>query len=418
MIISSDDRPLRSRAEERLAILPVDDRALLPEQTLRLIHELRVHQVELEIQNEELLETQQQLLIARDRYRELYDFAPVGYVTLSRNGRIMQANLTVERLLGREMRVLLRQPFTHFIAPDAQDAYHFLLQRLHHTDTPQTAELQMVRADGTLFWAHLDLTVATPDDVTDTEQQPAFRMTISDVTVLHTLQETEHRILDIVAHDIRVPATIISGYLPFLLDLLPTDRTNEKVEMIVGALQRALHRMHTMVTDLTEVTSLESDQLALKTEPIELTAYLSQLLPHYANVLDISRITLDIPATQPAVQADPDRLETIFVNLLMNAQKYSPSHTAIRISAVSRDNEVVISVCDQGQGISVEDVPHIFNRFFRAENGRHAAGLGLGLYITRKLVAAHGGHIGVESEVGAGSAFTFTLPEARDDSAL
>ena len=407
----SHDQPLRARAEARLREMPEPEGSLSREETRRLIHELRVHQIELEMQNEELRSTQQALADAHDRYRDLYDYAPVGYLTINLAGQILQANLTCERLLGRERQALTRQPITHFVAPEAQDAYHFFCQRFRHSHAPETTELRMVRANGTPFWARLDVTTAFETGAVSRAR--VYRITLSDVTQVHALQEQEQRMLYTVAHDLRVPATIIKGYLPFLLDLLPADRMTEQAHGIVAAMRRALHRMELMVNDLSESTYLRSGQLVLATEPVDLRAYLLDLLKHNAGLLDTGRLHLEIPAELPAVNADPDRLERILMNLLLNAQKYSASPAPIVISAHQQAAEIVVSVRDQGSGIPAEAQPHLFELFYRAESGRKADGLGLGLYITKMLVEAHQGRIRVESEVGKGSTFTFTLPVAE-----
>jgi len=212
----------------------------------------------------------------------------------------------------------------------------------------------MLRADRTPFWANLDVAVAKPFGVDTAGQEPVYRIAINDVTQLHALQEIERRMLYTVAHDLRVPATIINGYLPFLLELLPADCMTDEGKTIVTALQRALQRMHIIVNDLTEVTYLQSGRLHIDPKPVNLDAYLRELLPHFANILETSRIILDIPADLPAVNADPNRLERIIINLLLNAQKYSPSPTPISLSAQQHEAEVVISVHDQGRGIPRE----------------------------------------------------------------
>jgi signal transduction histidine kinase len=121
---------------------------------------------------------------------------------------------------------------------------------------------------------------------------------------------------------------------------------------------------------------------------------------------------LDLPEKLPPVSADPHRLERILLNLLDNARQYSPPDTPIRISAHQHNNAVVIAVADQGQGIPSEEMPHIFDRFYRSSHQRKGVGIGLGLYITKALVEAHGGRVWVESEVGEGSTFYLTLPVA------
>jgi len=401
----TDNRSLRARAEARFHEESAREAHLSSEESQRLIHELRVHQIELELQNEELHRAQQELAIAHDRYLDLYDYAPVGYLTLSRDGRILQANLACERLFAIARKALLGHSFSHFVARDAQDHYHLFLQHLQRTHAPQTVDLRMTRADGTPFWAHLEATV----QAAVTKEDMAYRMTLTDVTVVHLLQEREQRMLYTVAHDLRTPATIIKGYLSFLLELLPEEAA-EQGRSIVEAERRALRRMDLIVNDLTEATYLQSGQLVIETEPVALAPYLRDLLEQLAGVLETARITVEIPTGLPAVLADPARLERIFINLLLNAQKYSAPDTPIHISAHQQGTEVVVSVRDQGQGIPAEDQPHLFELFYRAPTGRKAEGIGLGLYITSKLVEAHGGQLRVESELGKGSTFSFTLP--------
>ncbi len=128
--------------------------------------------------------------------------------------------------------------------------------------------------------------------------------------------------------------------------------------------------------------------------------------------MDVSRIKVDIQSDMPQIAADPDRLERILMNLLTNALKYSALETEVLLRAEKTDGEVTVSVTDYGMGIPPEDLPHIFERFYQPTAGRKAGGLGLGLYISKMLVEAHGGRVGVESELGRGSTFWFTLPLA------
>ena len=168
--------------------------------------------------------------------------------------------------------------------------------------------------------------------------------------------------------------------------------------------------MSTMVDDFYLVTRLEREPIALHPVPVALPSYLRELLPRFAQVLETGRIHLDLPADLPPVAADPKYLQTILLSLLGNALKFSAPDTPILLAARRQEGEVVITVTDQGIGIAPEDLPHIFDRFYRVERMRKAEGTGLGLYITKCLVEAHGGRLRVESEEGKGSTFSFTLP--------
>ncbi|MBI4498160.1 MAG: ATP-binding protein, partial [Chloroflexi bacterium] len=151
--------------------------------------------------------------------------------------------------------------------------------------------------------------------------------------------------------------------------------------------------------------------------PLDLRAFLLDLKERLAGLAGAERIRLEAPAGLSPVLADPDRLERILMNLLGNALKYSAPDTEITVTLAQREREVVTAVKDHGPGIAPEDLPHLFQRYRRTQAAQaHQEGLGLGLYITKGLVEAHGGRIWAESQLGLGSTFSFTLPvlsEAR-----
>ncbi|MHB0937370.1 MAG: sensor histidine kinase [Armatimonadota bacterium] len=242
------------------------------------------------------------------------------------------------------------------------------------------------------------------------------------VSELNALREQDRLLLHTVAHDLRSPATLINGHLSLMLELLGPQQhlAGENVD----ALQRALRRMGIIIDDLTEVTRLDAGGISLELEPVALAAYLPELLANHAGDLDLAQIALDIPEDLPPVNADPARLERILANLLINARKYSAPGAPIRVDARLLDGQVEIRVTDQGQGIPADEIDRIFDRFYRCTYKRRGEGIGLGLYITRALVEAHavpssdgktmvGGRIRVESEIGKGSTFAFTLPLAE-----
>lgn len=156
---------LRQRAEEAARSLERrNPLALSPEQAQRALHELRVHQIELEMQNEELRRTQVELNVSRARYFDLYDLAPVGYLTVSEEGLILEGNLTASTLLGVARGALVKRPLTRFVLPEDQDGYNRHRNQLFATGEPQTCELRMVKEDGSPFWVVLAASVARTAD--------------------------------------------------------------------------------------------------------------------------------------------------------------------------------------------------------------------------------------------------------------
>ena len=238
--------------------------------------------------------------------------------------------------------------------------------------------------------------------------------TNTDITELRALQERERRYLYTLAHNLRAPATLIKGNLEFLLERLQATGAATPYRDLLDALQRALNRMSLMVDDFTIVSRMEEGGLPLHPAPVALAAFWPEFLQHAGRALEPGRIQLDLPPNLPPVRVDPQYLQVILFNLLDNARKFSAPGTPVRVAARPRDGEVAVSVTDQGIGIAPEDLPHIFDRFYRAGYIRAAEGTGLGLFITRRLVEMHGGRIAVESEAGKGSMFTFTLPAAGD----
>jgi len=155
---------LRKQAEAKLALSPEPLAAASPAETQRLLHELRVHQIELEMQNDELRKAQTEIEAGRVRYFDLYDLAPVGYVTVGEKGLVQEANLTAASLLGVNRAALVRQPLTRFIFEEDQDVYYLHHKRLLATGEPQECELRLIKPDGALLWAHLAATAAQAED--------------------------------------------------------------------------------------------------------------------------------------------------------------------------------------------------------------------------------------------------------------
>ena len=170
---------LRQKAEalarERTARTPKDGAALSSEDIRKTLHELQVHQIELEMQNEELRTAQAQIEAGRARYFDLYDLAPVGYCTLSELGLILEANLTAATLLGAARGELVKELISRFILKENQDIYYLHRKQLFETGEPQECELRLVGPDGALFWAHLTSTAAQAEDGSPVRRFAAWR---------------------------------------------------------------------------------------------------------------------------------------------------------------------------------------------------------------------------------------------------
>jgi len=215
-----------------------------------------------------------------------------------------------------------------------------------------------------------------------------------------------------VAHELRTPLANIRGYLEAL-----RDRVVEPSPEVVDSLYDEAMILSRLVDDLQELALAEAGQLRLAREPVDVADVVQQAVQSFQPQAAAKGLTVEaeLAGALPPVDADRQRVGQVLRNLLRNAVAYTPAGGKVTVSARQVGEEVEVAVRDTGVGIAPEHLPYIFERFYRADRSRtrSTGGAGLGLTIVKELVEAHGGHVRVESQVGAGSTFTFTLPVAH-----
>jgi two-component system OmpR family sensor kinase/two-component system sensor histidine kinase BaeS len=213
-----------------------------------------------------------------------------------------------------------------------------------------------------------------------------------------------------VAHELRTPLTVLQGNLRAMLDgVYPLERGE------IATLYDETRLLNRLVDDLRELALAEAGQLKLNRQPVDLAAIIRSTVTNFMPVAEERELTLEAKIDRTLeVHADPDRVAQVLRNLIANALWHTPPQGSITVEAQEIDRMVRVSVSDSGEGIAPEDVPHVFDRFYRADRSRsrHNGGSGLGLAIAKSLVEALGGQIGVDSQLGTGSRFWFTLPSA------
>ena len=222
------------------------------------------------------------------------------------------------------------------------------------------------------------------------------------------LNLAREEVLGVVAHDLRNPLSVISGTTQILLE---SDLTREHREALLGSSTRAVKQMNRLMSDLLDTVRLQAGRLALDIELTSVGEILRQAEETFRSVANQRGIRLDIvlPDIDTPLRADPLRVAQIVGNLVGNAIKFTPPHGYVALDAVIEGNEVMFQVTDSGPGIAPSHLAHLFDRFWQARRSDHR-GAGLGLTIARGLVEAHGGKIWVDSMVGVGTTFSFTLP--------
>ena len=233
---------------------------------------------------------------------------------------------------------------------------------------------------------------------------------LQDLTELKNLQTMRRELVGNISHELRTPIAGIKAMVETLRDGAIDDR--EAAQDFLGRIESEADRLTQIVTELTQLSRIETGRAELKIEPVNINALIDGVVAEMNPVAERQQITLltELTPGLPLIQADKDRIRQTIINLVHNAIKFNKPNGRVTISTGYDGKSVTVSVSDTGIGISKEDLPHVFERFYKADKARTGGGSGLGLAIAKHTVQAHGGDISVRSEEGKGSTFTFSLP--------
>jgi two-component system phosphate regulon sensor histidine kinase PhoR len=236
-----------------------------------------------------------------------------------------------------------------------------------------------------------------------------------DITALKRMDQVRRDFVANVSHELRTPLSILRGYIETLLDSPKTPR--EELTRILRVMERHSNRLDLLVEDLLTLAELESGNPDLQLGTVELSSFFREMIRDWEKKLTSKQldIVIDVAPELSPIRADRTRLQEALYNLIDNAVKYSRERGEIRLSARSRNGEVELSVSDDGIGIGKEDLPRVFERFYRADKARSpdkVRGTGLGLAIVKHIAQLHGGRVEAESELHRGTTIRLVLPGA------
>ena len=243
------------------------------------------------------------------------------------------------------------------------------------------------------------------NELRDSENK--FRLLAED---LHSALKTEEEFLSIASHEFKTPITSLNLYLEILL--MHREQNDSNTNHLLSRSKVQVNRLVSLLGDLLDVTKLKTGKLELNLEDVCLNHLLEEVINDYSLTFS-SHSIIKTGESASVIKADKSRIEQVITHLLTNAVKYSPNADKVIITLTEDANKVQLSVQDFGKGISTENLNKVFTRFFRANasNGEMLSSLGLGLYISSDIISRHGGKIWVQSELGKGSTFYFSLPK-------
>jgi PAS domain S-box-containing protein len=334
-----------------------------------------------------------------------------GILVVDSRGWIVDMNPALEQLIGWTLREARGQPCCDIVGcpvatgGEAREKMVCPLEVSARGQDRAFVEYQIRARDGRLIPVEASYGLIHDEKGDLTRVVMVFR----DLTHQEELQRLRAEIVANVSHELRTPLALIKGYATTLLS--PTVTLDEaETRRFLGNVSTAADRLGRMIDDLLWTSRLETDQLSLQPQTFDLDQVVRRVLDWFGPHAEGRQLVSDLPGDRLQVWGDPDRLEQVLVNLLTNAAKYSPRDSRVTIKArrLGEPPQAVVHVTDEGEGIAPEHLSRIFDRFYLTEKSEK--GVGLGLYICKRLVEAMGGNIWVVSEVGAGSTFSFTLP--------
>jgi len=336
------------------------------------------------------------LKASRASFHNIVEMSADGVVVTDSNGVIRFVNQALESLLNHKAGELLGEMFDFpVVAGEATE-----IDIVRWDGKPGVAEMRVVETK----WDGETAYLASVRDITERKQ------------VEEKLRELDHmksELISNISHELRSPLHATQGFTKLMLQKkVPDPETQEEFLAIID---EQIERLGNLIDDLLDMSRFEAGRFSIQKRRTSIRDVIHYAIGSFDCLAKEKGLAIneDIPASLPEVEVDEERLKQVMINLLSNAIKFRQDNSPIMVKVEHRGSELLVQVIDHGIGIPTEAMPHLFEKFYRAKDTMARGGTGLGLYISKQIIEAHGGRIWAESEPGKGSTFYFTIPKLK-----
>lgn len=385
----------------------------------RMLHELQIHQIELDMQNDELKRANSSVETARKIYTDLYDFSTVGYFTINQEGIIRGLNLSGAKLTGIERSNLIGRNFRTFVSTGTLNSFDGFIEGAFEGGAKTSCEAVLIKKDGAQVNVYIEGIVSGGNNecsmnvIDITDRKLADEKIQSLVLKLEQSNKTLEAFAYTVAHDLQSPLRTIAGFITLLEQQnkgVLSSEAKEHMEFVTTAAMK----MSKLIADLLSYATMTDEGKTLQV--IDLNGVVDNIFSEVRLEMKKDGKTPSLTRTGLArVKAVNAHMTQLFQNLIYNAVKFTAPEVVpeVYVGAVEKDGEYILSVKDNGIGIDEKDYGRLFDAFQKLHGENEYPGSGIGLATCKKITQIYGGKIWVESKPGKGSTFYFTLGKNR-----